>query len=103
MPMEASNDALRCFHPSTRAWFVQSSRQPTRVEKEAWPVLTQGDNALLLALTGSEKALAAFLVAILNDMSYFLISHTSLRRDIFFQLTPGSCGTSKVRTMIPSW
>ncbi|HJS73132.1 MAG TPA: DEAD/DEAH box helicase, partial [Vicinamibacteria bacterium] len=52
------------FRPAVRAWFESVHRSPTRVQREGWPVLASGRNALLIAPTGSGKTLAAFLWAI---------------------------------------
>jgi ATP-dependent Lhr-like helicase len=54
-------DAL---HPCTHTWFAEALESPTRIQREAWPVLASGKSALLLAPTGSGKTLAAFLAAI---------------------------------------
>jgi ATP-dependent Lhr-like helicase len=52
------------FRPAVRAWFESAHPAPTRVQREGWPVLASGRNALLIAPTGSGKTLAAFLWAI---------------------------------------
>jgi ATP-dependent helicase Lhr and Lhr-like helicase len=52
------------FHPATQSWFFDALESPTRIQREAWPVLASGRSALLLAPTGSGKTLAAFLAAI---------------------------------------
>ncbi|MDT8408501.1 MAG: DEAD/DEAH box helicase [Wenzhouxiangellaceae bacterium] len=41
-------------------WFETSVGQPTAIQNAAWPVLRQGDHALLLAPTGHGKSLAAW-------------------------------------------
>lgn len=64
MPSTAATSALDCFHPGTRDWFRETFQKPTRVQEDAWPAITEGQSALLLAPTGSGKTLAAFLVAI---------------------------------------
>jgi ATP-dependent Lhr-like helicase len=55
---------MEAFHPCTRRWFAEALETPTRIQREAWPVLAAGKSALLLAPTGSGKTLAAFLAAI---------------------------------------
>ena len=52
------------LHACTRTWFAEALESPTRIQREAWPVLAAGKSALLLAPTGSGKTLAAFLAAI---------------------------------------
>lgn len=56
--------SLECFHPCTRDWFAQAFDAPTRIQTEAWPLISSGQSTLLLAPTGSGKTLAAFLAAI---------------------------------------
>ena len=58
------NTPLDFFHPCTRDWFRQAFTTPTRIQSLAWPILSSGQNALLLAPTGSGKTLAAFLASI---------------------------------------
>ena len=63
----AANDILpgmEALHGATRTWFAEALEAPTRIQREAWPVLASGKSALLLAPTGSGKTLAAFLAAI---------------------------------------
>lgn len=49
------------FSETTRHWFETHFPAPTRVQKEGWNLIAQGENTLLLAPTGSGKTLAAFL------------------------------------------
>jgi ATP-dependent Lhr-like helicase len=62
--MECDVAGMEAFHAATRRWFGEALETPTRIQREAWPVLAQGKSALLLAPTGSGKTLAAFLAAI---------------------------------------
>ncbi|MCC6493752.1 MAG: DEAD/DEAH box helicase [Pirellulales bacterium] len=55
---------MEAFHACTRSWFSDALESPTRIQREAWPVVAAGKSALLLAPTGSGKTLAAFLAAI---------------------------------------
>ncbi len=55
---------MEFFRPAVRSWFDTAHEAPTRVQREGWPVLASGRNALLIAPTGSGKTLAAFLWAI---------------------------------------
>jgi ATP-dependent Lhr-like helicase len=55
---------MEAFASQVRAWFDETYSAPTRVQREGWPVLAQGENALLIAPTGSGKTLAAFLWSI---------------------------------------
>src|SRR4051812_30016201 len=71
MPMAAAtlraNECLpgtESLHRCTQTWFAEALESPTRIQREAWPVLAAGKSALLLAPTGSGKTLAAFLAAI---------------------------------------
>ena len=53
--------ALACFHPVTAAWFRAVFDAPTAPQRLGWPVIARGENALILAPTGTGKTLAAFL------------------------------------------
>jgi len=64
MPGLDVTTALDAFHPVTRTWFLDAFAAPTDVQARGWPLLRQGDNALLLAPTGSGKTLAAFLASL---------------------------------------
>src|SRR5215211_9534494 len=68
MPKGAAIDEIlpgtEALHPCTRTWFAEALESPTRIQREAWPVLAARKSALLLAPTGSGKTLAAFLAAI---------------------------------------
>ncbi len=55
---------MESFRPAVRSWFESAHEAPTRIQREGWPVLASGRNALLIAPTGSGKTLAAFLWAI---------------------------------------
>lgn len=52
------------FHRLVRRWFEESFTRPTPAQRQAWPIIANSSNTLLLAPTGSGKTLAAFLVAI---------------------------------------
>jgi ATP-dependent Lhr-like helicase len=52
------------FHPLVESWFAETYREPTAVQKEAWPLIEKGENVLALAPTGSGKTLTAFLAAL---------------------------------------
>jgi ATP-dependent helicase Lhr and Lhr-like helicase len=58
---EASTDPFACFHPVTAAWFKAVFDAPTAPQRMGWPVIARGENALILAPTGTGKTLAAFL------------------------------------------
>lgn len=49
------------FTPLVQAWFKARYGQPTPVQRNAWPVVASGDNALISAPTGGGKSLAAWL------------------------------------------
>ena len=59
--IEASTDPFACFHPVTAAWFKAVFDAPTAPQRMGWPVIARGENALILAPTGTGKTLAAFL------------------------------------------
>ncbi len=59
-PAQAS-DPFACFHPVTAAWFKAVFDAPTAPQRLGWPVIARGENALILAPTGTGKTLAAFL------------------------------------------
>ncbi|MGA2570968.1 MAG: DEAD/DEAH box helicase [Terracidiphilus sp.] len=54
-------DPMACFHPVTAAWFRAVFDAPTAPQRLGWPVIARGENALILAPTGTGKTLAAFL------------------------------------------
>jgi ATP-dependent Lhr-like helicase len=54
-------DPMACFHPVTAAWFRAVFDAPTAPQRLGWPVIAHGENALILAPTGTGKTLAAFL------------------------------------------
>ena len=55
------SDPFACFHPVTAAWFRAVFDAPTAPQSMGWPVIARGENALILAPTGTGKTLAAFL------------------------------------------
>ena len=57
----ASPDPFSCFHPVTADWFRAVFDTPTAPQRMGWPVIARGENALILAPTGTGKTLAAFL------------------------------------------
>jgi ATP-dependent Lhr-like helicase len=59
--IDASADAMACFHPVTATWFKAVFDAPTAPQRMGWPVIARGENALILAPTGTGKTLAAFL------------------------------------------
>jgi ATP-dependent Lhr-like helicase len=56
--------ALNSFHPVVSAWFKSTFAEPTAVQNESWPAISNGEHTLLAAPTGSGKTLAAFLASI---------------------------------------
>ena len=55
---------LARFSEPTRAWFTSSFVEPTPAQAGAWEAISSGQNALVVAPTGSGKTLSAFLWAI---------------------------------------
>lgn len=49
------------FHATVNRWFEEHYPNPTPVQRESWPVIAAGHNALITAPTGSGKTLTAFL------------------------------------------
>ncbi len=54
-------DPFAAFHPVTAAWFRAVFDAPTAPQRMGWPVIARGENALILAPTGTGKTLTAFL------------------------------------------
>src|SRR5579871_6162051 len=54
-------DPFACFHPVTAEWFRAVFDAPTAPQRLGWPVIARGENALILAPTGTGKTLTAFL------------------------------------------
>ena len=54
-------DPFACFHPVTEEWFKAVFDAPTAPQRMGWPVIARGENALILAPTGTGKTLTAFL------------------------------------------
>ncbi|GLZ79072.1 ATP-dependent helicase [Actinorhabdospora filicis] len=57
-------DPLAAFSPATRHWFARAFTAPTAAQAGAWEAIARGDNALVVAPTGSGKTLSAFLWAL---------------------------------------
>ena len=56
-----ASGALRGFHPIVRRWFTHTLGVPSAPQEAGWPAIASGENALILAPTGTGKTLAAFL------------------------------------------
>jgi ATP-dependent Lhr-like helicase len=57
----SNSDLFACFHPVTAEWFKAVFDAPTAPQRMGWPVIARGENALILAPTGTGKTLTAFL------------------------------------------
>lgn len=64
MPATTTNPTLAGFCPCVADWFRDRFAAPSPIQQQAWPVLGDHRNALLIAPTGSGKTLAAFLSSI---------------------------------------
>ena len=53
--------SLEAFSPPVRAWFDATFDRPTPAQADAWGAIASGENALVIAPTGSGKTLSAFL------------------------------------------
>lgn len=62
--MRDAPDVLDRFHPVVASWFRQRFGAPTEPQLRGWPVIADGQDALIAAPTGSGKTLAAFLACI---------------------------------------
>src|SRR3954465_3498729 len=52
---------LDLFHPLVRGWFTETLGEPSAPQRAGWPAIASGEDALILAPTGTGKTLAAFL------------------------------------------
>ncbi|MEH3052910.1 MAG: DEAD/DEAH box helicase [Patulibacter minatonensis] len=59
-----SAEAMAGFSEPVKDWFARAFREPTRVQRAAWPAIASGDHTLISAPTGAGKTLAAFLWAL---------------------------------------
>jgi ATP-dependent Lhr-like helicase len=57
----SNHNPFACFHPVTAEWFKAVFDAPTAPQRMGWPVIARGENALILAPTGTGKTLTAFL------------------------------------------
>ncbi|NLG25147.1 MAG: DEAD/DEAH box helicase, partial [Clostridiales bacterium] len=55
------DNPLSLFSPETARWFAESVGRPTAVQRDGWPAIAGGGDALVSAPTGTGKTLTAFL------------------------------------------
>jgi ATP-dependent helicase Lhr and Lhr-like helicase len=60
----SARDSLDGFSPATRAWFAGAFAAPTQAQAHAWRAISNGEDTLVIAPTGSGKTLSAFLWAL---------------------------------------
>lgn len=61
---DSKGSGLALFSAPVHRWFADAFGAPTAVQAEAWQAIARGENALVIAPTGSGKTLTAFLWAI---------------------------------------
>ena len=54
-------DYKAIFSEPTNKWFQKTFKEPTEVQKNAWPAIADGNHTLVSAPTGTGKTLSAFL------------------------------------------
>ncbi len=59
--LDTRNGQLRLLPPDHSEWFRAVFDNPTAPQRLGWPVIARGENALILAPTGTGKTLTAFL------------------------------------------
>ncbi len=62
--LKAAAEAMAAFTEPVRDWFGRAFREPTRVQRAAWPAIASGEHTLISAPTGAGQTLAAFLWAL---------------------------------------
>lgn len=62
--MSYGQDSLAQFHPVVQSWFRSQFGQPTDIQAKSWPKISDNQNLVITAPTGSGKTLTAFLWAI---------------------------------------
>ncbi len=64
MGKNARNKSMEQFSDHVREWFSAALGVPTKIQEKAWKSISQGNDTLVIAPTGSGKTFAAFLYAI---------------------------------------
>ena len=76
--------SLELLHPLTRSWFQDRFSAPTEPQRQGWPAIAAGRDALLAAPTGSGKTLAAFLFSLDRLLRRALVGELPERTSVVY-------------------
>ncbi|MGC9132276.1 MAG: ATP-dependent helicase [Candidatus Micrarchaeia archaeon] len=68
----SDEENLKCLHPLVRKWFIKKFKELTPPQRYSFKLISEGENVLITAPTGSGKTFSAFLVIIskLIELAY---------------------------------